>query len=241
MSSQEVKILELISIPINTNINTRNTVNHHLLFMQIIEKIDGYENNPENSSTRKVSKHILSAFSMSIISSVRTIENNRGVHRGKNCMKNILESIREHAMKIINLKKNEVVNRNHMKKQKRFKFVEKNLKINIRKKNKIFVKDHCHYTGKYRGAAHRICILKYSAPKKIYIVFKNGSNYDYKPFYFIIKGLAERFKNQPTSLEENTEKYIAFTIRIKKKLQELIKMKKKLRKTYLTYYNLLIA
>ena len=52
------------------------------------------------------------------------------------------------------------------------------------------VKDHCHYTGKYRGAAHSLCNLKYSVPKNISIVFHNGSNYDY---HFIIKELAEKF------------------------------------------------
>ena len=39
---------------------------------------------------------------------------------------------------------------------------------------------HCYY----RGAVHRICNLKYRVPKKIRIVFHNGSNYDY---HFIIK------------------------------------------------------
>ena len=35
--------------------------------------------------------------------------------------------------------------------------------------NKIYhkVKDHCHYTGKYRGATHRIRNLKYSISKKL--------------------------------------------------------------------------
>ena len=33
------------------------------------------------------------------------------------------------------------------------------------------VRDHCHYTGEYRGAAHSICNLKYSVPGKIPIVF----------------------------------------------------------------------
>ena len=28
------------------------------------------------------------------------------------------------------------------------------------------VRDHCHYTGKYRGAAHDICILRYKIPNK---------------------------------------------------------------------------
>ena len=41
----------------------------------IIEKIDGCKNNPENSSTTKVSEHIPSDFSMSAISSFRNIEN----------------------------------------------------------------------------------------------------------------------------------------------------------------------
>ena len=49
----------------------------------IIEKIDGYKDNPENSSTTKVSKHIPSGFSMSTISSFRSIENKHDVYRGK--------------------------------------------------------------------------------------------------------------------------------------------------------------
>ena len=50
------------------------------------------------------------------------------------------------------------------------------------------VRDHCHYTGEYRGAAHSIYNLKYSVFKNI---FKNISNYDY---HFIPKELAEEFK-----------------------------------------------
>ena len=40
------------------------------------------------------------------------------------------------------------------------------------------VRDQCHYTGECRGAAHSICNLKYTAPKKISIVFHNGPKYD---------------------------------------------------------------
>ena len=49
----------------------------------IIEKIDGSKNNPENSSTTKVSEHIPSGFSMSTISSFRSIENKHDVYRVK--------------------------------------------------------------------------------------------------------------------------------------------------------------
>ena len=41
------------------------------------------------------------------------------------------------------------------------------------------VRDHCHYTGKYRGAAHNVCNLTYQTSKEIPKVFRNGSTYDY--------------------------------------------------------------
>ena len=44
-------------------------------------------------------------------------------------------------------------------------------------KDKIYcnARKHCHYTGEYRDAANKICNLKYSVPKKVPIVFNNGS------------------------------------------------------------------
>ena len=75
------------------------------------------------------------------------------------------------------------------------------------------VRDHCHYTGKVRGAAHNICNLRYKIPKKIPIVFHNGSTYDY---HFIIKQLAIEFKGEFKCSGENSEKYINFSVPIKK-------------------------
>ena len=71
----------------------------------IIENIDGCKNNPENSSTRKVSDHIPSGFSMSKTCSFTSIENKHDVFRGKDCMKKFCGFLIEHAMKTINFKK----------------------------------------------------------------------------------------------------------------------------------------
>ena len=68
----------------------------------VIEKIVGWRNNPENSSTAKVNKQIPSAFSMSTISSFWSIGNKHDVYRGKDCMKKFCEFLRELAMKTIN-------------------------------------------------------------------------------------------------------------------------------------------
>ena len=71
----------------------------------LIERVDGCKNNPESSSITKVSEHIQSGFSMSTISSFKSKENKHDVYRGKDCMKTFCESLREHAMEIINFKK----------------------------------------------------------------------------------------------------------------------------------------
>ena len=75
------------------------------------------------------------------------------------------------------------------------------------------VRDHCHYTGKFRGAAHSICNLRYKTPQEIPVVFHNGSTYDY---HFITNQLAKEFDGQLECLGENTEKYIIFSVPIKK-------------------------
>ena len=56
---------------------------------------------------------------------------------------------------------------------------------------------HCHYTEEYRCVTHSIFNLKYSVPKKLFIVFDSGSNYD---FHFVIKELAEELKKKTTYL-----------------------------------------
>ena len=63
----------------------------------LIEKIDGSKNSPENSLTTKLSEHIPLGFSMSTISSFRSIEIST-IFTGKDCMKNFCEFLREHAM-----------------------------------------------------------------------------------------------------------------------------------------------
>ena len=62
--------------------------------------------------------------------------------------------------------------------------------------------------------AHSICNLRYRTTKKIPAVFHNGSTYDW---HLIIKELAKKFDyGEFKCFGENTEKYISFSIPIKK-------------------------
>ena len=87
--------------------------------------------------------------------------------------------------------------------------------INYRK-----VRDHCHYTDKYIGAAHNISNFKFNVPNEIPVVFHNGSNYDY---HFIIKELANEFEGKSECLGGDTEKYKTFSIPIEKEVTNIDK------------------
>ena len=69
------------------------------------------------------------------------------------------------------------------------------------------VRDHCHLTGKFRGAAHEICNLKYKIPKFFPVVFHNLSGYD---SHLFIKKLGNS-KGGISCIPHNEENYISFT------------------------------
>ena len=104
-----------------------------------------------------------------------------------------------------------------MKSKKNATYVEKRCCDRKQKRRfKLYknVRDHCYFTGKFRGAAHSICNLHYKVPRKIPAKIHNGSKYNY---HFIIKELAEEFRGEEFEcLGENTEKYISFSVPIKK-------------------------
>ena len=84
--------------------------------------------------------------------------------------------------------------------QKNVKFLVKESKKNAKDINYWKVRDHCRYTGKYRGAAHSICNLTFKMPNEIPAVFHKDSNYDY---HFVIKELANELEGQFECLGQN--------------------------------------
>ena len=77
-------------------------------------------------------------------------------------------------------------------------------------KNKEKVKDHCHYTGRYRGAVHNACNLNHRKPNFTPVVFHNLSGYD---SHLFIKNLGFSEGNIDC-IPNNEEKYISFSKKI---------------------------
>ena len=72
------------------------------------------------------------------------------------------------------------------------------------------VRDHCHYTGSYRGPAHRDCNRRYKIPLYIPFVFHKLSGYD---AHLIIRELGKKFDTGKIGvIAENKEKYISFYV-----------------------------
>ena len=190
----------------------------------LLKKEHSSQNNPKNSCTQRKAKHKPSGYSLSLNCLLVETKNRRKFYRRKDCIKKFCNDLKELVTEIISYKEKEMISLTsdqitlyesqkvcHICKEK-FCY-DKNKKSEYALYHKV--RDHCHYTGKFRGAAHNICNLRHKVPKKIPIVFHNGSTYDY---HFIIKQLAEEFKGQFECLGENTEKYITFSVPIKKEV-----------------------
>ena len=67
------------------------------------------------------------------------------------------------------------------------------------------VRDHCHFTGKYRGPAHNECNLLLKKDKTIPVGFHNGQIYD---FHLFVKSLG-RVNGHIRTIAKNSEKYIS--------------------------------
>ena len=72
------------------------------------------------------------------------------------------------------------------------------------------VRDHCHYSGLYRRAAHTVCNLRYKIPKYIPVVFHNLAGYD---THLFICELAKHTSHMGV-IAKNVEDYISFSIKV---------------------------
>ena len=71
------------------------------------------------------------------------------------------------------------------------------------------VRDHCHLTGKYRGAAHFKCNLAFKYSKFIPVFFHNLEGYD---SHLLMQELGKYKEHRIGCIPKNMEKYISFNL-----------------------------
>ena len=71
------------------------------------------------------------------------------------------------------------------------------------------VRDHCHFTGRYRGAAHFKCNLAFKHSNMIPVFFHNLEGYD---SHLIMQHLGKYKQHRVSCIPKNMEKYISFSL-----------------------------
>ena len=92
-----------------------------------------------------------------------------------------------------------------------FHICEQQLNIDKETGQILKVRDHCHFTGEYRGAAHNQCNLKCKIPLILPVLFHNLQNYD---SHLFIKQLS-KVSGKLSCIPSTEEKYISFSKKIK--------------------------
>ena len=103
--------------------------------------------------------------------------NKHTLYHGKDCIKKFYECLGEHAKNIIDFEKKKMQPltkedlKIHQDARNCYICGRRILKKLVKNKSYWKVRDHCQYKGKYRGAGHSICDLKFNVPNKILVIF----------------------------------------------------------------------
>ena len=170
------------------------------------------------SYTEKINRHVPSGWCEHSTFAYGDAPDPLKMYRGKDCVEKFVEYIEEEVRRLYATfpqqpmtKLTDVLKREHKAAEKCHICLKE---FNDPKNKKV--RDHCHYTGVYREAAHNNCNQKYRIPDYIPIVFHNLSVYD---AHLFIKELGKRFnKNDIGVFAENKERYIRFSVKINVKL-----------------------
>ena len=170
------------------------------------------------SYMEKINTHVPSGWCVHSNFAYGDVPDPLKMYRGKDCMEKFAEYIEKEVGQLCEAfpwqsmtKLTNVLKREHEAAEKCHICLKE---FNDPKNRKV--RDHCHYTGLYRGAANNNCNLKYLIPDYIPIVFHNLSGYD---AHLFIKELGRRFnKNDIGVIAENKEKYISFKVKNNVKL-----------------------
>ena len=118
-------------------------------------------NNNNKSYTTAKALHKPSGYSLLTSCSFDKSENKQTYYRGRDCMKRFCDDLKDHLTRIINYEMKPMDpltedEKESYENQELCHICDKEFYTDNTKKIRK-VRDHCHYTGKYRGAAHSKC------------------------------------------------------------------------------------
>ena len=184
-------------------------------FKSMLEPIQGLGNDPRISSTRGVNNHIPSGWCIHSEFAYGRIENPLKLYRGKDCVKKFCKHVIGEARCLycsFPEKPMDPLTKAQLKRYEEVRICHICFKSFNRENPKV--RDHCHYTGHYKGPTHTKCNLQYKIPSYIPIVFHNLSGYDAHLFIKELASITDGFIGHMDVIAKNTEDYISFSIKV---------------------------
>ena len=180
-------------------------------FECILKNVDNDIINNDISYTRKYQGHIPCSFAHKVVFVDNKYSKKIVLYRGRNAVNKFIKSILieyNYCRKILkkHFNKNLV-----MSAEENEKFEMANICWicgRLIENNDNKVRDHCHITGKHRGAVHYLCNIKLRISKKILVIFHNLKGYDSHLIFKVLSKFDVRVNVIPNGLE----KYMAFTL-----------------------------
>ena len=177
----------------------------------LTKQIQSCESDPGKSHTKNYQKHELISFSYYIKCFDDTVYKPvLRTYTGRDAEQKFVEMLEEDIKIIVNIPEVDMIF--GKEEAERFKKETKCwiCKQEFNNDKDVKVRDHCHFTGRYRGAAHNSYNLKYRKPDFTPVAFHNLSGYD---SHLFIKELGFSEGNIDC-IPKNEERYISFTKRI---------------------------
>ena len=180
-------------------------------FESILKPMDHGSSDHNQPYTNEVNQHMPSCWCVyskfaygEVVTPLRT-------YRGKDCIETFCNYIKEEAHRLYHMFPEKPMD---PLTKKQWKKCERSTKCHICYKpltqTNLNVRDHCHYTGLYRGPVHSLCNLRYKIPSYIPVVFHNLSGYD---AHLFIRELGAHTSDMEV-IAKNKEDYISFSVKV---------------------------
>jgi len=175
--------------------------------------VEGCADNPQKSYTRQIAKQVPCSYCYVVVRSDGVVKA-PVLYRGEDAVEHFLASLQAEMAEINKVFRKPVDMIMTTNDCKAFNDAA-DCHICGEALNDDRVRDHCHITGEYRGAAHNACNLKlriYAHKTKVPVVFHNLKGYDGHLIMSAV-GASEAVKNQKIyCIPNNMEKYMMFSV-----------------------------
>jgi hypothetical protein len=176
-------------------------------FESFIVKTKNCENTPLKSHETILSHHIPCGYAYIVVDQNGKTFKGPVIYRGDNAVTHFLQSL---------MGEQEI--RDKLKRNEKMIFTNED-RDNFKNATSCYIcggflslkraRDHCHITGKYRGATHPNCNLNYKIRNKIPVIFHNLRGYD---SHLIMQSIGKFKDKEIECIPNNMQSYLSFSL-----------------------------